>query len=160
MVSIYSELLREEYRASLDERAISYIDFAVNGAQRMSSLLKALLRYSRVTDAPAEAPRFADATAALSGALLNLATVIQDARAVIDTEPLPLVAAPEIHVAQLFQNLVGNALKYRRDTYPEGECPSVRIGAERQPGNWWLFSVRDNGIGIEPEYLTQIFRVV
>jgi signal transduction histidine kinase len=72
---------------------------------------------------------------------------------------LPLVQVPEIHLVQLFQNLIGNGLKYRREEYPAGEKPRIRIEAIRKAGGEWLFSVKDNGIGIEPEYLTQIFGV-
>ena len=159
MVSIYSQLLKEEFAGGLDSRAASYIDFAVGGAQRMSKLLKALLDYSRVDhEAPAWSQR-TDANAAFAAALLNLETMIRDTRADICAGPLPTVRVPEIHLTQLFQNLIGNALKYRKESYPPGETPRVRIEAAPQGGGQWLFSVRDNGIGIEPEYLTQIFGV-
>jgi PAS domain S-box-containing protein len=159
MVSIYSQLLREEFAGGLDSRAASYIDFAVGGAQRMSKLLKALLDYSRVDhESPAWSQR-TDANAAFAAALLNLETMIRDTQADICAGPLPMVRVPEIHLTQLFQNLIGNALKYRKESYPPGETIRVRIEATPQGGGQWLFAVRDNGIGIEPEYLTQIFGV-
>ncbi len=159
MVSIYSQLLKEEYGGRLDRQAMSYIDFAVTGAQRMSSLLTALLSYSRVANAmPHTAPR-TDSAAAVSAALLNLTTMVKDTCASIEIPQLPTVQVSEVHLVQLFQNLIGNALKYRKDEYPEGERPTVRIEAKRETGGKWLFSVSDNGIGIESEYLTHIFGI-
>ena len=155
MVSIYSELLRDEYGDILDENARSYIDFAVNGARRMSQLLKDLLMYSRVSNGAAGDSYRADAHAAVSAALLNLATVVDSSNADVEIESLPTVDIPEIHLVQLFQNLIGNALKYSK----EGERPSIRIGARPDAGRSWIFSVSDNGIGIEPEYLQQIFGI-
>jgi PAS domain S-box-containing protein len=159
MVSIYSQLLQEEYGNALDSQGTSYIEFAVNGARRMSNLLKALLTYSRVANAASETAQRADAGAAARTALLNLSTIVDDNQAEIVVGDLPLVQVPEIHLVQLFQNLIGNGLKYRKEEYPAGEKPRIRIEASRKAGGQWLFSVRDNGIGIEPEYLTQIFGV-
>jgi PAS domain S-box-containing protein len=159
MVSIYSQLLKEEYGDALDRQALSYIDFAVNGARRMSNLLTALLTYSRVANAsPQKSPK-ADSRAAVSSALLNLSTVIDDTGALIEVGSLPSVQMPEIHLVQLFQNLIGNALKYRKEAYPGGEGTVIRIDAKPELGGTWLFSVSDNGIGIDPEYLTQIFGI-
>jgi PAS domain S-box-containing protein len=159
MVSIYSQLLKEEYGGTLGSHAQSYIDFAVNGARRMSNLLTALLTYSRVANAsPQTSPKAASRTA-VNAALLNLSSVIEEARASIEVGTLPIVQVPEIHLAQLFQNLIGNGLKYRKETYPNGERPHIRIDAKPDAGGAWLFSVSDNGIGIEPEYLTQIFGI-
>lgn len=159
MVSIYSQLLQEEYGSTLDGQASSYIEFAVNGATRMSKLLRALLDYSRVANGSPQQPREADAGSAVSAALLNLSTIAEDANAAIQVDPLPSVKVAEIHLVQLFQNLIGNALKYRKEEYPAGQRPDIRITAERRPNGWWLFTVSDNGIGIENEYLTQIFGV-
>ncbi len=159
MVSIYSQLLKEEYGGALGSHALSYIDFAVNGARRMSNLLTALLTYSRVANASPQTSPKADARTAVNAALLNLSTVIDDARALIEVDTLPPVQVPEIHLVQLFQNLIGNGLKYRTETYPNGERARIRIEAKPDAGGAWLFSVSDNGIGIEPEYLTQIFGI-
>ena len=155
MVSIYSQLLKEEYGGGLDSHALSYIDFAVNGARRMSHLLTALLTYSRVANASPPIPPKTDCRAAVNAAILNLSTVITDAEASIEVGTLPPVQIPDIHLVQLFQNLIGNALKYRRD----GERPAIRIDAKPDAGGAWVFSVGDNGIGIEPEYLQQIFGI-
>jgi PAS domain S-box-containing protein len=155
MVSIYSQLLKEEYGGSLDSHASSYIDFAVNGARRMAHLLTALLTYSRVANASPQSSPKADSRAAVNAALLNLSTIVNDTRATLEVGALPPVQVAEIHLVQLFQNLIGNALKYRRD----GERPVIRISAKRDAGGAWLFAVSDNGIGIEPEYLQQIFGI-
>lgn len=155
MVSIYSQLLKEEYGDTLHRHALSYIDFAVNGAKRMSRLLTDLLAYSRVANASPENSPSADAGRAVDAALLNLASVIEQTGARVEVSALPPVQVPEIHLAQLFQNLIGNALKYRKQDDP----PLIRIDAREEPGGTWLFSIRDNGIGIEPEYLQQIFGI-
>lgn len=155
MVSIYSQLLKEEYSDTLHPHALSYIDFAVNGARRMSRLLTDLLAYSRVANASPETSPRADARRAVETALLNLATVVEQTSATVEVGDLPSVQVREIHLVQLFQNLIGNALKYRR----QDEHPLIRIGAREEPGGSWLFSISDNGIGIEPEYLQQIFGI-
>jgi PAS domain S-box-containing protein len=159
MVSIYSQLLKEEYGNELDGQALSYIEFAVNGATRMSNLLRALLAYSRVANAAPQASEKADACSAVAAALMNLSATIESSGARIDVSALPMVRIPEIHLVQLFQNLIGNGLKYSKEEYPPGEGPEIRIAATRRPDTTWLFSVRDNGIGIESEYLTQIFGI-
>lgn len=155
MVSIYSQLLKEEYGTELDRHALSYIDFAVNGARRMSHLLTALLDYSRVANAIPEKSPKADAVSAVNAALLNLASIVKDSRATVEVGTLPSVQVPEIHLVQLFQNLIGNALKYCK----EDERPFIRIDAKPDASDAWLFSIRDNGIGIESEYLQQIFGI-
>src|ERR1019366_2073780 len=160
MVSIYSQLLKEEYGGRLDRQALSYIDFAVNGAFRMSSLLTALLSYSSVANAIPHAPARTDSAAAVSAPLLNLSTIVKDTRAAIEIPPLPTVQVSEVHLVQLFQNLIGNALKYRKDQYPPGEHPTVKIEARPDAAGKWLFSISDNGIGIEQEYLTHIFGIL
>ena len=159
MISIYSQLLKEEYGNALDGHALSYIDFVVNGARRMSNLLTALLTYSRVANAAPQISPKTDALSAVNAALLNLSTVIDDTRASIEVGTLPTVQVPEIHLLELFQNLIGNGLKYRKEEYPDGERPIIRIDAKPDAGGTWLFSVSDNGIGIEPEYLTEIFGI-
>jgi PAS domain S-box-containing protein len=159
MVSIYSQLLQEEYGETLDNQASSYIKFAVDGASRMSNLLRALLTYSRVASAPPQASEKTDAGSAAAAALLNLSTIIDDTNAAVEVGDLPTVRIPEIHLVQLFQNLVGNGLKYRKEDYARGERPTIRIGARCQSNGWWIFSVADNGIGIDQEYLTQIFGI-
>jgi light-regulated signal transduction histidine kinase (bacteriophytochrome) len=158
MVSIYSQLLQEEYSGQLDKQASSYIEFAVNGARRMSHLLKALLTYSRVTNGTPQNMLQADSAAAVNAALLNLSSIIKDTSARIEVGILPTVRISDVHLVQLFQNLIGNALKYRKDE-PEGGRPMVRVNAKPDEAGRWLFSISDNGMGIEPEYLTQIFGI-
>ena len=153
MVAIYSQLLQQEYQDRLDEQARSYIGFAVNGARRMEALLKDLLFYSRVSSGPADGREIVDANDALEIALLNLQGAIRDSDAVIEAPRLPKLAIPELHLVQLLQNLISNAIKYRANI-----APRIQVQAQRD-GPRWLFSVRDNGIGIEPQYLTHIFGV-
>ena len=159
MVSIYSQLLQEEYGGALGNQASSYIKFAVDGAARMSNLLRALLTYSRVAHAAPQPSERTNAGSAAAAALLNLSTIVEDTNAAIEVGELPVVQIREIHLVQLFQNLIGNGLKYRREEYSQGERPSIRIAASPQADGWWRFSVADNGIGIEQEYLTQIFGI-
>ena len=153
MISLYTQLLKEQYAGQLDDRAHSYVDFAVHGAQRMERLLQDLLAFSRVASTPASTER-TEATIALATALDNLAVLIQKTGAQIHADELPAVIIPSIHLVQLFQNLIGNALKYSGDRPPE-----VWIEAKPVRDRWWQFSVRDSGIGIEAQYVKQIFGV-
>jgi len=153
MISLYTQLLQEEYSGLLDETGRSYVDFAVSGAQRMERLLQDLMAYSRVSVAPQGLTERADARAALDAALGNLEATVRKSGAQVHISELPSVAAPSVHMVLLFQNLVGNALKYCG-----GNVPEVWINAERAD-RFWRFSVKDNGIGIEPQYAKQIFGV-
>jgi PAS domain S-box-containing protein len=153
MISLYTQLLRDEYENRLDDTARSYIGFAVTGAQRMERLLRDLLAYSQVTGVPASKTERTDAAAALRMALDNLEALIRKTGAVIRTGELPVVSIAPLHLTQLFQNLVGNALKYNGDRLPQ-----VSIKAEHAQ-DLWRFSVKDNGIGVEPQYVKQVFGV-
>jgi PAS domain S-box-containing protein len=160
MVSLYSELLKQEFGHQLDERASSYLDIAMTGAHRMSTLLKALLTYARASggsgsEAEPDTPQIVDSKAAFDLALQNLSSVIVESGAKIHCGPLPFVSVRAIHLVQLFQNLIGNAIKYRKTETSEALVAIIR--AEAYPPNQWLFSVCDNGMGIEPQYLGQIF---
>ena len=150
MVSSYTQLLAKRYRGKLDEDADEFIAYAVDGAMRMQRLINDLLAYSRVGTRGGE---FAvtDTSAALEGAVRNLRAAIEESGAVITHDPLPPVVADSSQLAQLFQNLLGNAIKYRAS-----HAPRVHVSAVRQEGGW-LFSVRDNGIGIDPQYKERIF---
>src|SRR5713101_3879628 len=153
LVALYSQMLQKKYRGRLDQQADQYISFIVNGAQRMELLLKDLLTYSQVGssgEGPAAPVICADV---MRKVLLNLQASIEQNEAVVTWNGLPTVHAHEIRLIQLFQNLVGNAIKYRR-----AEAPRVQLDAQRQPGEW-LFSVRDNGIGIKREYAQQVFGI-
>jgi light-regulated signal transduction histidine kinase (bacteriophytochrome) len=153
MISLYTQLLQEEYAGKLDETARSYVDFAVSGAQRMERLLQDLMAYSRVSAAPAGAAESSDAAIALQAALGNLEAMVRKTGAQFHIGELPKVAAPPVHMVLLFQNLLGNALKYSGANVPE-------VWIDAAPADkFWQFSVRDNGIGIEPQYAKQIFGV-
>jgi light-regulated signal transduction histidine kinase (bacteriophytochrome) len=143
-------LLQQRYQGKLDEKADSYINAAVDGASRMQTLIHGLLEYSRVGTGANEAkPTCADD--ALKAALANLRAIIQQSDAVVTSDPLPVVNADAAHLVHVFQNLIENAIKFRSDRRPE-----IQIGSRHQDHSW-LFWIRDNGIGIEPEYAERIF---
>jgi PAS domain S-box-containing protein len=151
LVSLYSQMLQRKYGGHLDDQAQQYITFLVNGAQRMEMLLKNLLAYSQV-GTPGEGPAAAVACPdVLRQVLLNLKASIDLNGAVVTWNGLPTVHAHEVRLVQLFQNLIGNAIKYRR-----AEPPRVHLDAKRE-GTTWHFSIQDNGIGIKSEYVQQIF---
>lgn len=150
MVASYTQLLARRYRDKLDDDGLEFINYAVDGATRMQRLIQDLLAYSRVgTRGDVFEP--VPLSGALERALANLKVTLAEAGAVITNDPLPTVQGDLSQLAQLFQNLVGNAIKFRRD-----EPPRVHISAQRQGGEW-LISVSDNGIGIEAEYAERIF---
>ncbi|ADV66070.1 GAF domain-containing protein [Deinococcus maricopensis] len=154
-VASYAELLAHRYSGQLDERAEKYLGFITSGALRMRTLIHDLLRYSRLSTAPADGQRReVDADAAVADALSNLAATIADTGARLDVGPLPRVPVERGRLTQVFQNLIGNTLKFRRD----GVTPSVRVRAEREEAAWH-FTVQDNGIGIEAAYLDRIFEI-
>ena len=146
----YVQLLQKRYAGQLDERADKYIAYAADGGQRMQTLINDLLTYSRVGRGIEELEPV-DSNIALSRAITSLRAAIEDSGVMVTADELPLVLANETMLAQLFQNLIGNAIKFRGD-----EPLRVRVSAERRDGEW-LFAVRDNGIGIAPEYAERIF---
>ncbi len=150
-VSIYSELLATRHATGLDDEALEFLGYLRTGALRMESLIHDLLAYTQVTVGDL-ANAEADAQEALNAALSNLSGATAASQARVTCDPLPRLAVQSLHLHQLFQNLVGNAIKYRSPNAP----PQVHIKAERQNVNW-LFSVRDNGIGIDPEYQDRVF---
>ena len=152
MVASYTQLLARRYQGKLDADADEFIGFAVDGATRMQSLINDLLQYSRVGTKGRE-PEPTDSETVLGLALANLKIAIEDNKATVSHDPLPMVMADDRQLEQLFQNLVGNAVKFHG-----GEPPRVHIRAERSNGRW-TFAVRDNGIGIEPQYFDRIFQV-
>jgi PAS domain S-box-containing protein len=152
MVASYTQLLWRRYDARLDKDAREFMAFIIDGATRMKQLIEDLLAYSRVGTKGADfAP--VSAEVALRRALFNLRTGIEEAGAVVTHDVLPSVPADEGQLAQLFQNLVGNALKFRSDSVPR-----IHV-AVTEKTNEWQFEVRDNGIGIEPQYYERIFMV-
>jgi PAS domain S-box-containing protein len=150
-VKIYSELLAGRLGDTLNEEARMFLSYMHNGATRMEMLVRDLLTYTQVTKFEAFRET-ADANEALNSALANLETAISESGAVISADPLPSLPVHGMHLQQVFQNLIGNAIKYRSPERP----PTVHIAAERQ-NERWLFTVTDNGIGIDPKYKENIF---
>jgi PAS domain S-box-containing protein len=146
------QLLQRRYQGRLDADADEFIGFAVEGTTRMQTLINDLLAFARVGT---RAKRFerTDAATALQAALTNLAVAIHESCAVVTCDALPTVTADPSQLAQVFQNLIGNAIKFHGALPPE-----IHIGAEHLPGEW-RFSVRDNGIGMDPRYFQRIFEV-
>ena len=150
MVTSFLQLLEKRYRDRLGADAAEFIRYAVEGAGHMKSLISDLLGYSRLgTTARPFAPT--DCEAVLERALANLTVAVAESGASVTHDPLPVVCIDEQEFVQLFQNLIGNALKFR-----SSEWPRIHLSASRS-GKDWLFSVRDNGIGIEPRFAERIF---
>jgi light-regulated signal transduction histidine kinase (bacteriophytochrome) len=150
MVTSYVQLLSQRYKDKLDSDAGEFIGFAVDGAIRMWKLINDLLTYSRVGTRGKELES-TDCEAVLNQSLNNLKVAIEEKGAVVTHDPLPTVMADNLQMGQLFQNLIGNAIKFRGN-----EPPRIHVSASRK-GNVWTFSVGDNGIGIAPEYAERIF---
>lgn len=150
MVVSYLELLERRYKGQLDAKADVFIGYAVDGATRMQTLINDLLNYSRV-GTRGENFETVDCDIIVQNALRNLQVAIAQSNAVITYDTLPQVQADSSQLTQLFQNLIGNAIKFRGE-----EPPQIHIAVERTDDKW-LFSVKDNGIGIEPQYLERIF---
>jgi signal transduction histidine kinase len=150
MISSYTQLLMRRYGAMFDQDAKAFMAFIVDGAARMKQLIEDLLAYSRVGTRGRD-PEPTDAQGALEQALANLRAAVEATGATVTNDALPTVRADASQLVQLFQNLVGNALKFRgRD------APRIHVGAQRKDTEVVL-SVRDNGIGIDPQYFERIF---
>ncbi|MDX8412015.1 MAG: ATP-binding protein, partial [Mariprofundaceae bacterium] len=145
-------LLERRYRGKMGDEADDFIHFVVDGAKRMQLLINDLLTYTRVDSGPAELESV-DFHIVLIDALRNLQATIEESGAVITQDSMPVVRANAAQMRQLFQNLIGNAIKFH-----DGRPPKVHIGAEHREGQW-VFSVRDNGIGLEPEQAERIFLI-
>jgi chemotaxis family two-component system sensor kinase Cph1 len=152
MMASFAQLLARRYRGQLDADADEFIDYMVDGATRMQRLINDLLAYSRVGRRGREFTLI-ECAVAVEAACANLRASIEESGAVVTVDPLPSIRAEETQFVQLFQNLIGNALKFRGDRPVQ-----VHIGAERL-GDEWLFRVRDNGIGIEAQYAERIFMI-
>ncbi|MGQ9681194.1 MAG: PAS domain S-box protein [Anaerolineae bacterium] len=151
-VSSFVQLLSRRYRGRLDADADEFIGYAVEGATRLQHMINGLLEYSRLgTRAQPLAP--CDVNLVVHQALVSLQAAIQESGATINVDLLPTVQADEGQLVQVFQNLIGNALKFRRN-----QPPTISISAQRHPGEW-RFAVRDNGIGIEPDARERLFQV-
>ena len=152
MVASYTQLLQRRYDAKLDEDAREFMVYIVDGATRMKQLIEDLLAYSRVGTKGKDFKPVASESA-LRRALFNLRAATEEAGAVVTYDTMPSVDADEMQLAQLFQNLIGNALKFR-----SASVPRIHIGVAEGADEWTL-EVRDNGIGIEPQYYERIFMV-
>ncbi len=150
MVAAYTQLLAEKYKGKLDEQADKYIHYAVDGATRMQTLVQDLLAFSRSGRDGTEMSA-TDTKDVVQQALLNLEAAIQDSKTQINVGDLPTVHANAGQLRQVFQNFIGNALKFRK-----AEPPVVQILAQRE-GPEWIFSVADNGIGISSDFLNDVF---
>jgi PAS domain S-box-containing protein len=150
MIASYAQLLARRYRGKLDGDADEFIRFIVEGAERMQTLIRDLLAYSRAGRA-SQTPARVDLQDCAQVSLANLRAMLEESAAAVEIRPLPELVGQRSQLIQLFQNLIGNALKYHG-----ADPPRVHVSAERR-GSEWLFSVRDNGIGIDPQYREQVF---
>ncbi len=147
----FAELLTKKYRGQLDAEANKFLSFIVSAAKRMSALVTELLAYARLTT-EGGGPCSVAIDDDLETALTDLSQLVTESGAVITHDPMPAVQANRNQIVRLFQNLIGNALKYREP----GETPRIHIAAERQ-GAEWVISMRDNGIGFDPKEVSAIF---
>ena len=151
-IGSYCQLLQRRYKGKLDKDADQFIDFAVEGAKRMQVLINDLLKYSRVgTRGKPFAPT--DCNAVFNDAVSNLRQAIEESGAVITSDPLPIVSGDAVQLGQLFQNLIANAIKFRGET-----APKIHVSAPAY-GEQTVFSVRDNGIGIDARHGERIFQI-
>jgi light-regulated signal transduction histidine kinase (bacteriophytochrome) len=150
MVVNFSQLMAQEYEGKLGEEADKYLGYSAEGAFRIEALLKGLLNYLEITEDSGGLLSI-DCNHVLSKTLLSLQTAIQQGGATVTSDPLPTVVAKEAMLMQIFQNLIGNSIKYRGET-----APTVHVSAERTLEGW-LFSVKDNGIGIDPADAKLVF---
>jgi PAS domain S-box-containing protein len=152
MITSYLQLLQRKYQGNLDDKADKYINFAIDGAARMQNLIIDLLEYSRVGTVDEE-PESIDCEFILDKVLSNIKAVIKENNATISHDPLPEVMADSTQLVQVFQNLILNGIKFHGE-----ETPKIHIAAEKKASEW-VFSVQDNGIGIDPQYSERIFEI-
>jgi PAS domain S-box-containing protein len=152
-VSIYAQLMARRYKGQLQGDADQFIDFMVEGAERMERLIHDLLDFSRVEARGADFFVSMNCHEAFDDAVRNLHSLIQESGAVITKADLPSITGDPVQMTRLFQNLLVNSIKYRSQ-----QVPSIQVSASRT-GRDWLFSVRDNGIGIEPQYAEKVFGI-
>ncbi len=152
MITSFLQLLERRYKDQLDQDANEFIGFAVDGAKRLDRMTNDLLLYSRITSQKREITPV-NFEEVLGHALTNLKVPIEENNAIITHDPLPTIKGDEQLKVQLFQNIVGNAIKYRSQ-----ETPKIHISATKEK-NQYLFSIKDNGIGISPEHLERIFTI-
>jgi PAS domain S-box-containing protein len=151
-VAVYSEVVAKRYQSLLDAEGLQYLGFVTEGTRRLATLINDLLAYTRAGVRESDMTAV-DSAVVLQHALSSVAEAIRESQATVTHDRLPQVYMSEAHLQQVFQNLIGNALKYRKEVPPR-----IHISADRQ-GSVWRFSVQDNGIGIDPQYKERIFGV-
>jgi PAS domain S-box-containing protein len=151
MVASYTQLLAKRYQGRLDSDADEFIAFAVDGCNRMQTLIRDLLAYSR-SGTESKVLREVSGEAALKEALANLNVSIEESGATVTHDLLPDLKTSDTQLVQVLQNLIGNAIKYRSSA-----APQVHVSAQKSDDKKWIFSVRDNGLGIAPQYFERIF---
>jgi chemotaxis family two-component system sensor kinase Cph1 len=151
-ITRFTQLLEKRYKGKLDQDADEFIGFIVSGTKRMHQIINDLLTYSRLNTRkePLAPMKLEDA---LQRAMQNLSYVLEESGGGVRYDEMPTIVADESQMTQLFQNIIGNAMKFHGE-----EAPQVEISAARK-GNDWIFSVRDNGIGIDPKYKDRIFEI-
>ena len=154
MIASYAQLLQLKYGDRLDEDANQYIGYMVEGTRRLEALIQDMLTFSRIANVENVPRTEVSLDAVVEWALENLQIAIQNSGAVVEVGSLGTVTGNQVQLLQLFQNLIGNAIKYRK---PD-EAPKIRIQADRRNGAVTV-AVEDNGIGIEPEYHDRIFGI-
>ncbi len=160
----FADMLQNKYADRLDEKGRSFLSRIIEGTARMEQLTSDLLTYARVTSRARPFERVSTASV-LEEALSNLKAAIDESRATVTVDELPAVTGDRTQLVQLFQNLIGNAIKYRGEAVPAIRIAAVSesnrkpAGTERAAGEAWMFSVSDNGIGIEPRYSREIFEI-
>lgn len=150
MVANFTELLAKRYKGKFDTEADEFIEFILDGATRMQTLIRDLLSYSRVGSQAKELEP-TSSEKVFREVLTHLGLAIEQSGAQITSDPLPMVMADRSQLGQVFQNLIANAIKFHSD-----QTPQIHVSAKEKEGQW-VFSVQDNGIGIEPEYFERIF---
>jgi light-regulated signal transduction histidine kinase (bacteriophytochrome) len=152
MITSYLQLIAQRYEDQLDDEAMEFIGYAVDGAKRMRQLIVDLLAYSRIGQQDQGVGQV-DLEKILQQVLFNLEVQIQEANINITHDPLPTITAEKTQMLQLLQNLISNAIKFRQK-----ESPKVHISAKQDP-SYWVIQVADNGIGIEPALTKKIFAI-
>ena len=151
MVAVYSQLFARKYKGQLDEQGEMIVGHCVEGAKRMEMLIHDLLEYTRAAQSPIHVSGSLSVAGVLDECIAILRAGIEETNALITWEQLPEVKVEHVHLQQIFLNLISNALKYR-----SAVTPRIHVEA-RKDGEFWLLSVKDNGIGIEPQYQDQVF---
>ena len=150
-LSVYAQLFENKYKDHLDQQADDFIRHTVQAAHRLEALMDGLLVYTQTAENPQAVDSLVDANAVLAKTIKLLETSVAETGAEIASDPLPMLQVDEVHLQQLFQNLIGNSLKYRTEAPPR-----IHVSALADKGMWRL-GIADNGIGIDPQYHNQIF---